>query len=134
MLNAYLEIYLLCLLFSIVIMANIAWIAHISDWNNINSPNWDIFSCLDIYKYKKEKYEYKYLELHTHTYVYNFSFFFFICSEFCHTLEWNTHGFTCVPHPDPPSHLPFHPLPLGFPSAPLFLSFCISENCFWGLT
>ena len=44
--------------------------------------------------------------------------FFFICSEFCHTLEWNSHGFTCVPHPDPPSHLSLHPLPLGFPSAP----------------
>ena len=47
-----------------------------------------------------------------------FFFFFFICSEFCHTLEWNSHGFTCVPHPDPPSHIPLHPLPLGFPSAP----------------
>ena len=44
--------------------------------------------------------------------------FFLICSEFCHTLEWNSHGFTCVPHPDPPSHLPLPPLPLGFPSAP----------------
>ena len=38
--------------------------------------------------------------------------FIFICSEFCHTLKWNSHGFICVPHPDPPSHLPFHPLPL----------------------
>ena len=47
-----------------------------------------------------------------------FSFFFFICSGFCHTLKWNSHGFTCVPHPDPSSHLPLHPLPLGFPSAP----------------
>ena len=28
--------------------------------------------------------------------------FFFICSEFCHTLKWNSHGFTCIPHPDPP--------------------------------
>ena len=28
--------------------------------------------------------------------------FFFYCSEFCHTLKWNSHGFTCVPHPDPP--------------------------------
>ena len=45
-------------------------------------------------------------------------FFFFICSEFCHTLKWISHGFTCVPHPDSPSHLPLHPLPLGFPSAP----------------
>ena len=24
-----------------------------------------------------------------------FIFFFFICSEFCHTLEWNSHGFSC---------------------------------------
>ena len=43
--------------------------------------------------------------------------FFFFCSEFCHTLKWNSHGFTCVPHPDPRSHLPLHPLPLGLPSA-----------------
>ena len=47
-----------------------------------------------------------------------FYVFIFICSEFCHTLKWNSHGFTCVPHPSPPSHLPLHPLPLGFPSAP----------------
>ena len=32
--------------------------------------------------------------------------FFFICSEFCHTLKWNSHGFTCVPHPDPPTPFP----------------------------
>ena len=29
-------------------------------------------------------------------------------SGFCHTLTWISHGFTCVPHPDPPSHLPLH--------------------------
>ena len=51
-------------------------------------------------------------------YVFFFFFFFLICGGFCHTLKWNRHGFTCVPHPDPPSHLPLHPLPLGFPSAP----------------
>ena len=54
-------------------------------------------------------------------------FFFFIswrlitsqhCSGFCHTLKWISHGFTCVPHPDPPSHLPLHPISLGLPSAP----------------
>ena len=28
------------------------------------------------------------------------------CSGFCHTLTWISHGFTCVPHPDPPSSLP----------------------------
>ena len=45
-------------------------------------------------------------------------FSFFYCSGFCHTLKWNSHGFTCVPHPDPLSHLPLHPIPLGLPSAP----------------
>ena len=39
-------------------------------------------------------------------------------SGFCHTLKWISHGFTCIPHPDPPSHLPLHPIPLGLPSAP----------------
>ena len=40
-----------------------------------------------------------------------FIFIFFIswrlitlqyCSGFCHTLTWISHGFTCIPHPDPP--------------------------------
>ena len=35
------------------------------------------------------------------------------CSGFCHTLTWISHGFTCIPHPDPPSHLPLHLIPLG---------------------
>ena len=39
-------------------------------------------------------------------------------SGFCHTLTWISHGFTCVPHPEPLSHLPPHPIPLGLPSAP----------------
>ena len=30
------------------------------------------------------------------------------CSGFCHTLTWISHGFTCIPHPDPLSH----PLPI----------------------
>ena len=34
------------------------------------------------------------------------------CSGFCHTLTRISHGFTCVPHPDPPSRLP--PLSLLF--------------------
>ena len=28
-----------------------------------------------------------------------------------HDLTWISHGFTCVPHPDPPSHLPLYPIP-----------------------
>ena len=60
-----------------------------------------------------------------------FTFFFFsfifiswrlitlqYCSGFCHTLTWFSHGFTCVPHPDPPSRLPPHPIPPGLPRAP----------------
>ena len=54
----------------------------------------------------------------TSNFLFILFYFFFICSEFCHTLKWNSHGFTCVPHLDPPSHLPLHPIPLGLPSAP----------------
>ena len=39
-------------------------------------------------------------------------------SGFCHTLTGISHGFTCIPHPNPPSHLPLYPIPLGRPSAP----------------
>ena len=56
------------------------------------------------------------------------SFFFFYCSGFCHTLKWISHGFTCVPHPDPPSHLPLHPIPLVLPSAP-GPSACLTDAC-----
>ena len=51
------------------------------------------------------------------------------CSGFCHTLTWISHGFTCVPHPDPPSHLPLYPIPLSLPSAPglLFTIWAIRE-------
>ena len=37
---------------------------------------------------------------------------------FCHTLTWISPGFTSIPHPDPPSHLPLHLIPLALPSAP----------------
>ena len=40
------------------------------------------------------------------------------CSGFCHKLKWISHGFTCIPHPGPPAHLPLHQIPLGLPSAP----------------
>ena len=69
-----------------------------------------------------------------------FNFYFFIswrlitlqyCSEFCHTLTWISHGFTCVPHPNPPSHLPLHPIPLGLPSAP-GLSTCLMHPTWAG--
>ena len=48
------------------------------------------------------------------------------CGGFCHTyihtyihfvIHWISHGFTSIPHPNPPSHLPLHQIPLGLPSA-----------------
>ena len=30
------------------------------------------------------------------------------CSGFCHTLTRISQGFTCIPHPDPPSYLPLY--------------------------
>ena len=44
------------------------------------------------------------------------------CSGFCHTLTWISHGVTCIPYPDSPSHLPLYPIPLGLPSCPLLNS------------
>ena len=52
------------------------------------------------------------------------------CSGFCHTLTWISHGFTCIPHPDPPSHLPLYPIPLGLPSAPA-PSTCLMHPMGW---
>ena len=43
------------------------------------------------------------------------------CSGFCHTWTWISHGCTCVPHPEPHSHLPPHPISQGHPR-PLALS------------
>ena len=54
--------------------------------------------------------------------IFYFILFYFICSEFCHTLEWNSHGFTCVPHPDP--HLP----PPSPPAPPRFTQ-CTRSEC-----
>ena len=68
-----------------------------------------------------------------------FSFFFIswrlitlqYCSVFCHTLTRISHRFTCIPHPDPPSHLPLHPIPLVLPSAP-GLSTCLMHPTWAG--
>ena len=50
-----------------------------------------------------------------------------VSATFCNTLTWISHGFTCVPHPDPPSCLPLHPIPLGLPSASA-LSTCLMQT------
>ena len=55
--------------------------------------------------------------------VYSFLFiylftYFTILYWFCHTSTCIRHGCTRVPHPEPPSYLPPHTIPLVHPSAP----------------
>ena len=61
--------------------------------------------------------------------------FFFLtlqyCIGFCHILTWIHHGCTCIPHPEPPSHLPSHPIPLGLPNAPAPSTLSHALNLDW---
>ena len=76
---------------------------------------------------------------YTHLFLFLFSLIFISwrlitsqhCSGFCHTLTWISHGVTYIPHPNPPSHLSLHPIPLGLPSAP-GLSICIMHPTWAG--
>ena len=58
-------------------------------------------------------------------YFFSFFIYFFILFFnftilywFCHISKWICHRHTRVPHPEPPSLLPPHTIPLGHPSAP----------------
>ena len=70
----------------------------------VNNPN---FQCLELQNYPDN--------LHAIS-IFFFSFIFTSwrliilqhCSGFCHTLTWISHGVTCIPHPDAPSHLDKH--------------------------
>ena len=53
------------------------------------------------------------------------------CGGFCHTFTWISHGCTYIPHPDPPSHLPPHPIPQGHPSAPALSALPHALNWNW---
>ena len=58
-------------------------------------------------------------------------FYFTILYWFCHTLTWIHHGFTRVSHPEPPSHLPPNPIPLGHPSALALSTLYHASNQDW---
>ena len=53
------------------------------------------------------------------------------CGGFCHPFTWISHGCTCVPHPDPPSHLTSHPIPQSHPSAPALSTLYGDPICRW---
>ena len=53
------------------------------------------------------------------------------CSGFCHTLTRIRHGCTCVPHPEPSSHLPPPPIPQGPPGAPAPSTLSHQLNLAW---
>ena len=60
-----------------------------------------------------------------------FFFHFTILYWLCHTLTWICHECTCVPHPEAPSHLPPHPIPLGHPSVPARSTLYHALNLDW---
>ena len=55
-------------------------------------------------------------------------FYFTTLYWFCHTFTWICHGCTCVPHPEPPCHLPPHPIPLGQCTSPKHPVSCIEPG------
>ena len=48
-----------------------------------------------------------------------------------YSFTWISHGCTCVPHPDPPSHVPPHLIPQGHPSAPALSTLPHASNLDW---
>ena len=56
------------------------------------------------------------------------------CGGFCHTLTWISHWCTHVPHPEPPSHFPPHPIPQIRPSAPALSTMSHASNLDWWST
>ena len=65
------------------------------------------------------------------SYFHSFFFSFTILSGFCHTSTWIHHGCTHVPHPEVPSHLFPHTIPLGQPSAPALSILYHALNLDW---
>ena len=126
----------LCL---VMIITQFAWFLTSCDLFNISAALW-VYSRVNTFENKKQyiifwiiilyslfKLNLKHMQPLSYIFLKLLIYFFFIswrlitlqyCSGFCHTLTWISHGFTCIPHPDPPSHLPLCPLPLGLPSAP----------------
>ena len=55
-------------------------------------------------------------------------------SGFCHTLTWISHGVTCIPHPDRPSHLrswSLSPVQYHKPPSIVIQALCLSDLILW---
>ena len=57
--------------------------------------------------------------------------YFTILWWFCYTFTWINHGCTCVHHPNPPSHLPPHPISQGYSNAPAPSTLPHASNLDW---
>ena len=79
----------------------LAHIFHPSRQCALDGPDWDLLTYLPIYGMRS----WMLRQALTVIFIFFnfvllmcFFFFFLICSEFCHTLKWNSLGFTCLPH------------------------------------
>ena len=115
----------------------------LSDWTELNwimSNVEHLFKCLLAMCMSKQRNVYLgliptswfFFFFNADLWVYLFIYFYFtILYWFCHPLTWIHHGCTCVPHPEPLSHLPPHPIPLGHPSAPAQRTLYHASNLDW---
>ena len=53
------------------------------------------------------------------------------CNGFLHTSTQISLGCTCVSHAEPPSHLPPHLIPQGYPSTPALSALSHASNLDW---
>ena len=88
------------------------WLLHKIQWCCVEIIHIYVCIILNIYfKLKKLKFcSYNFLNF----ILFNFTILYW----FCHISKWICHRYTCVPHPEPSSHLPPHTILLGRPSAP----------------
>ena len=96
---------------------------------------WNLFCCFLLFS----TFQFFFNEYGVLSYFFSFAriyfiylfFYFTIFYGFCHTSTWICHRCTHVPHSEPPSHLPPHPIRLGHPSAPAPIILYHASNLDW---
>ena len=64
-------------------------------------------------------------------FIYLSIFWRLITLQYCIDFAIHWHGSTCVSHPEHPTHIPPHPIPLGHPSAPAPSTLSHASNLDW---